>query len=203
MRASTTRACILSARTPNVWSFEEKTSPRGSRGLIARLVRRFRVRCQRAFSPMLNSPDSRIVLVGNEQVALTIYGNARRESKARGGRLPPSPEKSMLPFTATVVIASLTASTLRTRELPNSAMKRLFWLSKATAFRNVRLAGTAVPPSPENPELPSPATVDMSPTEGLAKTVSPATPTTKAPNTRLQTTSRAQIGARLSRCIET
>jgi hypothetical protein len=82
-------------------------------------------------------------------------------------------------------------------------MKRLSWLSNATAFGKVMLALTAGPPSPENPELPFPATVDISPTEGLAKTVSPATPITKAPRTRLQTTSRAQIGACAARCIET
>ena len=76
---------------------------------------------------------------------------------------PPSPEKPNCPFPATVVITPVAASTRRMRSLESSAMNRLPEPSTATPRGLLSWAAVAGPPSPENPSLPFPATVVITP----------------------------------------
>ena len=72
---------------------------------------------------------------------------------------PASPVKPAVPFPATVMIKCDDASTRRTRLLPESAINRFPAMSMAMALGLLNFANVAGPLSPENPAVPSPATV--------------------------------------------
>ena len=75
---------------------------------------------------------------------------------------PPSPLKPDVPIPATVEMNPL-RSTIRTRALRRSAIKRLPALSNAMPVGFCSCALVARPPSPLNPGVPVPATVVMTP----------------------------------------
>jgi hypothetical protein len=75
---------------------------------------------------------------------------------------PPSPEKEREPLPATVVMMPLT-DTLRTLELPPSAIYKLPALSNAMPKGVLSAALVAGPPSPEKDELPFPVMVEIVP----------------------------------------
>src|SRR5258706_16061314 len=74
---------------------------------------------------------------------------------------PPSPANLKLPFPATVVMTP--RSTLRIRWEKVSAITRLAFGSSQTALGNCMLASRADPPSPEKPNVPLPAIVEIVP----------------------------------------
>src|SRR5262245_12546533 len=75
---------------------------------------------------------------------------------------PPSPENPRVPVPATVVIVPL-GDTRRIRELPVSAIRNPPAGSAATPLGAEIAAAVAGPPSPENPDVPLPATVVIMP----------------------------------------
>src|SRR3990172_6505759 len=75
----------------------------------------------------------------------------------------PSPENPLIPLPATVLINPVTASTLRTRSLKESATNTLPTPSTATPYGEFSWAPVAAPPSPENPGVPVPAMVLINP----------------------------------------
>ena len=76
--------------------------------------------------------------------------------------VPPSPKYLPTPSPTTVVMTPL-VPTLRMRLSDVSAMYRLPAVSKTTAQGRFRPALVAVPPSPERPKVPFPATVVIMP----------------------------------------
>src|SRR3990172_3741783 len=92
----------------------------------------------------------------------------------------PTPKNPEVPLPAKVLINPVTASTRRTRWLKVSAMNTLPAPSTATPYGKYSWALVAAAPSPENPLVPLPAIV----------LISPATARAVPPNTTVTTTTR-------------
>src|ERR1700719_185699 len=76
---------------------------------------------------------------------------------------PPSPEYTQVPVPTTVEITPVEADTSRTRQLAESAIRMFPERSTATPEGLFTIALMACPPSPEYPQVPVPATVEMMP----------------------------------------
>jgi hypothetical protein len=81
---------------------------------------------------------------------------------------PPSPEKPLVPFPATVLMTPA-AFILRILRLPASTINRLPFLSAARPFGEESWAPLAGPLSPEKPRVPLPAIVSIVPAASWAR----------------------------------